>query len=53
MKRLQGFVALSLLLATPLLSRGQSTNKTATTNAWSDVKSSFDKGIDDVKKILP
>ena len=136
MNRLQGFVALSLLLAAPLLSRGQSTNtttaedvkqagknavvtaghyteqqikeldkaaekqfrelgkklndlksnaqtqtgqaraeldnkiaeaekkmddlkpklkelRTATTNAWSDVKSSFDKGIDDLKNILP
>ena len=27
--------------------------KTATTNAWHDVKTSFDKGIDDLKKILP
>jgi len=27
--------------------------KTATTNAWNDVKTSFDKGIDDLKKILP
>jgi hypothetical protein len=27
--------------------------KTATTNAWNDVKSSFDKGIDDLKQMLP
>jgi predicted nuclease with TOPRIM domain len=27
--------------------------KTATTNAWNDVKSSFDKGIDDLKNMLP
>jgi chromosome segregation ATPase len=29
MKRLQGFIALSLLLATPLLSRGQTNNTTS------------------------
>jgi DNA anti-recombination protein RmuC len=27
--------------------------KTATTNAWNDVKTSFDKGIDDLKNMLP
>jgi chromosome segregation ATPase len=27
--------------------------KTATTNAWGDVQSAFDKGVDDLKQMLP
>ena len=40
MKRLQGFVALSLLLATPIVSRAQSNNTTTA----EDVKQSFPDG---------